>query len=428
MSILPELFDRCVAAAEDAGWRVPPSDPLGGGGGGVVYRCVRASLVDEMARGFCATKIVDARITAQAVLEKLDQHLLREHDALGAIKIAKNSDHRLRREIKAMKAVRHPNLIRVFDHDAAEEPAWYAMEYHPDGSLKERGKELRGKPIEVLARLLPMLEALEALHAVKVIHRDIKPANVFVGRDGRWILADLGVAYEDDATRLTDGEAPVSRDWAPPWRITPSEPYDAKFDLFMVTKLVFFLIHGEKLTQISWLRTETAFDLGVQLAHLPGVGALKTFFTEHLVETKSEFPSANVADYRRRVERVLKSLRGGHERLLFSLWSTHSQTHLDGNTAAAHGIPVRLGEPTSRLVARAVASRGLEVSFEIAAFDGSKILGKSNKVRTLPMDRATTDEMVWQPEGSLLPGWYRLDLRLVSSTSGILEGFVLYAE
>src|SRR4051812_24971585 len=42
--------------------------------------------------------------------------------------------------------------------------------------------------------LLAVAQAIEALHAAKAIHRDVNPNNILLLSDGRWVLADFGLA------------------------------------------------------------------------------------------------------------------------------------------------------------------------------------------------------------------------------------------
>lgn len=49
-------------------------------------------------------------------------------------------------------------------------------------------------PGDVKTYIKALLSALAACHGAGVLHRDVKPDNVLLGRDGRVVLADFGLA------------------------------------------------------------------------------------------------------------------------------------------------------------------------------------------------------------------------------------------
>ena len=75
------------------------------------------------------------------------------------------------------------------------------MEYVEGGTLAEHLRDERELDCDLLVRRL--LEALDYVHAARIVHRDVKPANVLMGRDGRARLTDFGIAQPEDATQLT---------------------------------------------------------------------------------------------------------------------------------------------------------------------------------------------------------------------------------
>jgi tetratricopeptide (TPR) repeat protein len=108
---------------------------------------------------------------------------------------------RFRREAQVAARLSHPNLVKVFDYDPEGRPC-LVMEYVPGGTLADTANR-PGTAVEVEALAIQLLGALEHIHAAGIVHRDVKPANVLIGRDGRALLTDFGVAQPEDATRLT---------------------------------------------------------------------------------------------------------------------------------------------------------------------------------------------------------------------------------
>ncbi len=107
-----------------------------------------------------------------------------------------------RSEVRAVAALDHPNILRVYDHGAVSAEAaassdklvegspWLAMELVRGGSLSRWTGRM---PWPVLSDvLLRVLDALAHAHARDVIHRDLKPGNVLLGSTVK--LMDFGLA------------------------------------------------------------------------------------------------------------------------------------------------------------------------------------------------------------------------------------------
>jgi serine/threonine protein kinase len=106
---------------------------------------------------------------------------------------------RFRREAKAIAALRHPNILTVYDYGEDEGVAYIVMEYVPGGSLKQR---LTGEPMawsDVAPLVIGVGRALEHAHSEGVIHRDVKPANVLLPSPDWPLLVDFGLAKLTDA-------------------------------------------------------------------------------------------------------------------------------------------------------------------------------------------------------------------------------------
>lgn len=132
--------------------------------------------------------------------------------ALKVIDCAKmhNSEcvHRFGREIRALKALDHPNVIRIHADNLDDEKSYpgFVMdlaECDLAGYLGERARESgdqNSRPLlakdEGLGIFLSVLNGVEALHQLSppVIHRDINPKNILRMFDGSWVLADFSLA------------------------------------------------------------------------------------------------------------------------------------------------------------------------------------------------------------------------------------------
>jgi CheY-like chemotaxis protein len=100
---------------------------------------------------------------------------------------------RFLQEYELISAIRHPNVVQIFDLGIADDHAFIVMEYFPAGDLKRRIKS-GVSPQEALGYLAQMTAALAAIHRVGVLHRDLKPANVLRRDDESLALIDFGLA------------------------------------------------------------------------------------------------------------------------------------------------------------------------------------------------------------------------------------------
>ncbi len=167
---------------------------LGAGGSGQVY------LVRDGAGLPAALKRVDA-----------------QHDEVAA--------ERLRREVRALMAIRHPAVPRVRDAELDDDETFVVFEFIEGESLAvevaQRGP-LVGEDLAFCAERIA--GALEAAHAAGLVHRDVTPSNVMMSPDGA-VLIDFGLSHRADDDRLTrEGLVSGTSGYVAPEVIDGAEP------------------------------------------------------------------------------------------------------------------------------------------------------------------------------------------------------------
>ncbi|MGQ0702678.1 MAG: serine/threonine-protein kinase [Gemmatimonadales bacterium] len=108
---------------------------------------------------------------------------------------------RFRREAEAVAALRHPNIVPIYDIGDAEGIMYILMPLIKGESLKSLLARDGRRPINEARRiLLESASALSGAHEAGLVHRDIKPENIMLeGKARRVLIMDFGIAKVMDA-------------------------------------------------------------------------------------------------------------------------------------------------------------------------------------------------------------------------------------
>ncbi len=191
---------------------------LGEGGMATVYLAVQQSLDREVAlkvmspmlaanQSFCERFLKEGRITAQLT---------------------------------------HPNLVTIHDIGSYEGVYYFASEYLPAGTLRER-----------MARRLSVAEALDVArdlamglsfaHEKGFVHRDVKPGNILFRTNGTAVLADFGIAKAINSTSNATmaGSAIGTPDYMSPEQ-AQATGVDGRADLYGLGAVLYEMLTGTK--------------------------------------------------------------------------------------------------------------------------------------------------------------------------------------
>lgn len=134
----------------------------------------------------------------------LGEHVNRK--SLAAIKvlharIAKDNIRGFLNEARSIR-LKHPHIIPILDFGLEDDYPYLAMEYAPNGSLRQRHPKGTRLPTEtIITYVKQVADALQYAHDEKVVHRDIKPENMLIGKQHDILLADFGIATIAQSTR-----------------------------------------------------------------------------------------------------------------------------------------------------------------------------------------------------------------------------------
>lgn len=154
---------------------------------------------------------------------------------------------RFEREARIMAALRHPSVISLFAVGRRGTTPYLVMPYLEGVTLSEYLARWGGRlnAAEVIRITEQTGAGLSCLHAQGLVHRDVKPGNVFIGKDGRITLLDLGLAVRPIDSGLTRPGARLGTPhYMPPEQALGLEDIDARADQYALAAVVYEMLAG----------------------------------------------------------------------------------------------------------------------------------------------------------------------------------------
>ncbi|MFF7308448.1 protein kinase [Streptomyces sp. NPDC008137] len=249
------------------------ADSIGSGGMGRVWRAH-----DEVLHRSVAIK----ELTAALYVSESEQ----------AILLA-----RTRAEARAAARINHSAVVTVHDVLEHDGRPWIVMELVEGRSLADAVKEEgRVEPREAARVGLWVLRALRAAHTAGVLHRDVKPGNVLLGRDGRVLLTDFGIAQiEGDTTITRTGEVVGSVDYLAPERVRGHDPGPSS-DLWALAATLYTAVEGRSPFRRTTPLTTMQAVVEEEAAQLRHAGPLGPVITALLRKDPATRPDASEAE------------------------------------------------------------------------------------------------------------------------------------
>ncbi|CAG0913443.1 unnamed protein product [Notodromas monacha] len=155
-----------------------------------------------------------------------------------------NSLQKLFREVRIMKILDHPNIVKLFQVIETEKTLYLVMEYASGGEVFDylvfHG---RMKEKEARAKFRQIVSAVQYCHQKKIIHRDLKAENLLLDSEMNIKIADFGFSNE-----FTPGNKLDTFCGSPPYaapELFQGKKYDGpEVDVWSLGVILYTLVSG----------------------------------------------------------------------------------------------------------------------------------------------------------------------------------------
>ncbi|CAI4231887.1 unnamed protein product [Auanema sp. JU1783] len=151
---------------------------------------------------------------------------------------------RIRREIRIMSALNHPNIIQIFEVFENRDKIILVMEYACGGELYDYVSKSGSLPEPEARRIFRQItSAVLYCHKHKVAHRDLKLENILLDQDNNAKIADFGLSnyFSDKSLLSTFCGSPL---YASPEIINGTPYHGPEVDCWSLGILLYTLVYG----------------------------------------------------------------------------------------------------------------------------------------------------------------------------------------
>ena len=152
---------------------------------------------------------------------------------------------RLKREVDALRGIKHPNIIRFYEFIQTEDFYCIVTEFFSGSDLFDYIVEHDKLANNDAARIFKQIvQAVEYLHSVSIAHRDLKPQNVMIDKDKHIKLIDFGFCgvVNDDTKMNSFCGSPC---YTPPECIKKVSYDGKKSDMWSLGVILYEMLTGQ---------------------------------------------------------------------------------------------------------------------------------------------------------------------------------------
>ncbi|KAF7260023.1 hypothetical protein EG68_02752 [Paragonimus skrjabini miyazakii] len=199
-------------------------------------RVGKYSVLRTLGRGnFAQVKLAVHMTTGREVaIKMIDKTTLNE-----------NCRIKLSREIRVLKSLIHPNIVRLYEVIETTRNVYLVMEYAKNGEVFDHLMK-HGRMDEKQARSIfrQLFSAVEYCHQKNIVHRDLKAENLLLDGQNNLKLADFGFANQFDSGCTLDtfcGSPP----YAAPELLSGKKYHGPEVDVWALGVILYMLVCGK---------------------------------------------------------------------------------------------------------------------------------------------------------------------------------------
>jgi len=246
----------------------PAAAPLAPAGAAAVERWRQPEVA-----GYTMMKKIAQSSAASVYLARNDEFpqpvALKVEAITGQHVVSEADRQRFTKECEILSKLNHRSIANVLDFGTTEDYLYLALEYFPCGSLRERLKHPVSEA-DAVNYAHQIGEALQIVHAARVVHRDLKPSNLMLTNENRLVLIDFGSARTQFTTNdlARSGDCTGTPYYVCPEQIEDRDP-DARGDLYSLGVVFFEMLSGSLPYSGKTLAEILAAHRGAPVPRLP---------------------------------------------------------------------------------------------------------------------------------------------------------------
>ncbi len=157
---------------------------------------------------------------------------------------------RFEREARTVAALKHPNIVNLFDFGMTDDVYYMVMEY-VEGEVLSRRLKRGALSLEQTRQIVASIaEALDYAHERGLVHRDIKPSNVILRPSNgtskiEAVLMDFGIAKITNADTWITGSGMIGTlEYAAPEQIMSARKVTTQADIYSLGVMTYQMLTG----------------------------------------------------------------------------------------------------------------------------------------------------------------------------------------